>query len=134
LNIPAHSPKRFIRSSTRSPVGFCISSTTRPSAEDDPVGVAGGHRVVGDHDDGLVHLVHRSPQDGEHLGARPRVPVAGRLVGEDDLGAAGQRPGHGDLLLAAGQLAWPVLQAVAYSQDVDDLADPRLVALAASQQ
>ena len=32
LNMPAHSPKRRIRSSTRSAVGWRISSTTRPSA------------------------------------------------------------------------------------------------------
>ena len=32
LNIAAHSPKRFIRSSTRSAVGSRISSTIRPSA------------------------------------------------------------------------------------------------------
>ena len=32
LNMAAHSPNRFIRSSTRSPVGWCISSTIRPSA------------------------------------------------------------------------------------------------------
>ena len=32
LNISAHSPKRFSRSSTRSAVGSRISSTIRPSA------------------------------------------------------------------------------------------------------
>ena len=45
-------------------------------------------------------------------------------------GFAGEGPGDGDaLLLAAGQLARPVLQAVAQADGVDDLVDPLLVAL-----
>ena len=51
--------------------------------------------------------------------ARPvRVQVAGRLVGEDHLGPGDQRPGQGDpLLLAAGQLARPVTEAVGEPSD-----------------
>ncbi len=42
----------------------------------------------------------------DHL-AGVRVEVAGRFVGEDDLGIVDQRAGDGDaLLLAAGKLAW----------------------------
>ena len=73
--------------------------------EDDPVGVGGGVRVVGDHDDGLAELAHRVAQEAEHLGAGARVEVAGGLVGEDHLGPGDQRPGARDpLLLAAGEL------------------------------
>ena len=82
--------------------------------EHDPVRVARGDGVVGDHDDGLAHLVHGPAHEAEHLRARPRVEVPGRLIGEDDLRAAGQRPGYRDpLLLAAGHLLRPVLQPVA---------------------
>ena len=79
----------------------------RPSARNsDPVGVRGGDRVVGDHHDGLAELVDGLAHEVEDLGAGLRVEVAGRLVGEDDVGPAGQGPGHGDpLLLAARQLA-----------------------------
>src|SRR4030088_468803 len=52
--------------------------------EDRPVGVAGGDRVVGDHDHGLAKLPHRVLHDVQHLGPGPRVEVARGLVGEDD--------------------------------------------------
>ena len=55
--------------------------------EHDPVGVGRGHRVVGDHDDGLAVVVDAAAEQLEHLGARAGVEVAGRLVGEDDLAA-----------------------------------------------
>ena len=49
-------------------------------------------------------------EQGEHVGGRRRVEVAGGLVGEDQRGLGDQRPGDGDaLLLAAGQLAGPVV-------------------------
>ena len=42
-----------------------------------------------------------------------RVEIAGRLVGEDDLGTVHQRPGDGHaLLLAAGKLHRAMLAAV----------------------
>src|SRR5215470_9686573 len=100
------------------------------SEEDDPVGVASRRGVVGDHDDGLVHLVNGSPHECQDFVAGPRVQVSCRLVGEDDLGLAGKRPGHSDaLLLATLVLARAILKPVADAQDVDDLADPLLVAL-----
>ena len=50
-------------------------------------------------------------------------------------GLAGQRPGDGDaLLLAAGQLGRPVLEAVAEADGVDDAVEPRLVGLAAGER
>ena len=73
--------------------------------EQDPVGVAGGGRVVGDHDDGLAEFLDRLAQEAEQLGAGRGVERTGRLVGEDDLRARGERAGRGDpLLLPAGQL------------------------------
>src|SRR5215831_9336447 len=73
--------------------------------EDDLVGVAGGHRVVGDHDDGLAELTHAAAQQVQDLGTGAGVEVAGGLVGEDDFRPAGQGPRNGDpLLLPAGQL------------------------------
>ena len=60
---------------------------------------------MGDHHDGLIEAVDRAAQDVEHAGARGRVEVARRLVGEDDGGASGERAGDRDaLLLAAGEL------------------------------
>ena len=82
-------------------------STTRPSARNTHrVGVTGGDRVVGDHGDGLAELVDGACAGTPRIScARPRVEVAGRLVGEHDVGPGGERPGDGDaLLLAAGQL------------------------------
>ena len=74
--------------------------------------------------------LHGAAHELEDLGAGAAVEVAGRLVGEDDRRLAGQRAGHGDaLLLAAGQLARPVLQPVAQTDGVDDPVDPLLVAL-----
>ena len=73
------------------------------------VGVRRGHRVVGDHHDRLAELAHGLTHEVEDLGARAGVEVAGGLVGEDDLGPAGERPGDGDaLLLATRELGRPV--------------------------
>ena len=70
----------------------------------------------------------------EDLGAGARVEVAGGLVGEDDLGPAGEGPGDGDaLLLAAGELARAVVEAVGEADGVDDRVEPRLVGLAAGE-
>src|SRR6266540_1391237 len=46
------------------------------------VGVAGRHRVVGDHHDRLAELRGGAAHEGEHLRAGAGVEVAGRLVGE----------------------------------------------------
>src|SRR5262249_34667922 len=69
----------------------------------------------------------------KNLGAGLRVEVAGRLIGEDDLRPARQRAGDGyPLLLAAGQLAGPVLQPVAQADNVDDGIQPLTVGAATS--
>ena len=102
--------------------------------EDHPVGVGGGRRVVGDHHDGLAELAH-----GRRMNARISAPAReSRLpVGSSAKmisGRCGQRPGHGDaLLLAAGELAGPVVEPVAQADGADDLVEPRLVGLAAGE-
>src|ERR1035441_8767924 len=68
---------------------------------DHPVRVRRGEGVVTDHDDGLAEIVDGAAEEREELGARPRVEVARRFVGEDDLGPADQRAGGGYLLLLA---------------------------------
>src|SRR6266540_2698398 len=98
------------------------------------VGVGGGARVVGHHHDRLAELVDRAPQEAEQLGAGVGVEVAGGLVGKDDRGRGRQRPGGGDpLLLAAGELARPVAQAVTQADGVDHPVDPGAVGLGAGQ-
>ena len=107
---------RVIASSTRSAVGSGSSSTIRPSARNTTRSAyAAATRVVGDHDDGLAETRRpRRAEQGEHLGADAGVEVAGRLVGEDQVGPGDQRPGDGHpLLLAAGELARPVREPVA---------------------
>src|SRR6187402_1366356 len=102
---------------------------------DQPVGVGGGDRVVGDHHHRLAELVHRLAQQPQDVGARLRVEVAGRLVGEDDRLLADQRPGDGDaLLLAAGELGGAVGAAVLEADGADQLVDPLLVGLAAGDR
>ena len=100
-------PKLFMRSRTDSAVGSMqLVDDVAVGEEDDAVGVARRDRVVGDHHDGLAELAHGLAHEGEDLGAGAAVEVAGGLVGEDDLGPAGEGPGHGHaLLLAAGELA-----------------------------
>src|SRR5215217_5790120 len=93
--------------------------------EDDPVGIRRRRRIVRDHDDRLVVLLHRVAQEGQQLGAGARIEVAGRLVGEDDLGPAHQGPGGGDpLLLSARELAREMIEAIAQADGVDDLVIP----------
>ena len=83
----------------------------------DPAVGAGGQRgVVGHHDHGLA-LVGDVAQDREHLLGRCRVERAGRLVGDDDLGAVGERARDGDALaLAAGELVGPLVRMLGKSE------------------
>src|SRR5499427_921925 len=93
--------------------------------EDNPVGVAGSHRVVGDHDDGLAELAHAAAQQVQDLRAGAGVKVAGGLVGEDDFRPTGQGPRDGDaLLLPAGQLRRAVPQPRAQAHRVHDRVEP----------
>src|SRR5215467_702030 len=100
--------------------------------EDHLVGVAGGRGVVGDHDDGLAELAHAAAEQVQHLRTGPGIEVAGGLVGEDDLRAAGQCPRDGDaLLLPAGQFRGAVPQPRAQAHRVHDGAEPGPVGRAA---
>ena len=91
----------------------------------DAVGVGGGGRVVGDHDDRLAGLLHAGAQQAEHLRAGARVEVAGGLVGEDDVGPGQQGAGDRDpLLLAAGQLVRAVAEPLAQAEAGDDGVQP----------
>ena len=79
---------------------------------DDPAGPRGDLGLVGDQHDRAALPVQLVEQ-AEHVGGRGRVQVAGRLVGQDQRRVADQGPGHRHpLLLAAGQLARPVLDPV----------------------
>ena len=111
----------------RHPLGRGLPSRRPPAVgeQEHAVGVPGGGRVVGHHHDGLARARPRAPQQAQQLGAGVRVEVAGRLVGEDDLRPADQRPRHRDpLLLAAGQLARPVPQPVGQADRVDHAPRP----------
>ena len=118
--------KAFMRSRTRSAVGASIRSTSRPSARkttSSAWAAATGSWVTMT----TVRSVSRTarPSRPQHLLAGAGVEVAGGLVGEDDVGPAGEGAGHGDaLLLAAGELARPVVQPVAQADDVDEGVDP----------
>ncbi len=73
-------------------------------------------------------------QEREHLCPRPRVEVAGGLIGVHDLGLGGERTCDGDpLLLPAGQLRGAVVQPVRQADGADDMAQPRFVRLRAGE-
>ena len=73
----------FIRSSTCSGVSRRSSRTISPSTRTSTrSAIAAAVGVVGDHDHRLAELVDRAAQQRQHLLARVRVEVAGRLVGE----------------------------------------------------
>ena len=129
-------PSLRILSSTASAVGIAqLVDDAAVGEEHDAVRVRGRDRVVRHHHDRLAELLHRALHEPEDLGARPGVEVAGRLVGEDDLGPAHERARDRDaLLLTAGQLRRPVREAIAQADGVDDAVEPRLVGLAARER
>ena len=64
-------------------------------------------------------------RQGEHVGGGRGVEVAGGFVGQDQRRLGDQRPGDGDpLLLAAGQLAGPVLDPVGEADPVQGAPAP----------
>ena len=107
-------------------VGFAdLADDAAVGEEHDAVGVAGRSGVVGDHDDRLPEAFDRGASQLEELGGRLRVEVAGRLVGEDQLGPGHHRPGGRDpLLLATGQLRRAVAQAVGDAEARHERAQP----------
>ena len=125
-----------MRSRTTSAVGIeDLADEAAVGEEDDTVGVAGRHGVVGHHHDRLAELTHGHAHEREDLGAGPAVEVAGRFVGEDDLGPTGQGTGHGDpLLLPTGELARAMAEAALQADRLDHEAEPFLVRLPAGQR
>ena len=80
---------------------------------DAAVGQARHHGIVRDHHDGASLLV-KLAQQAQHDLFVQRVEIAGRLVGENDLGIIDQRPRNADaLLLASGKLRGQVMRAIA---------------------
>ena len=136
LNMAIYLPKLFMRSRTDSAVG-CVELVDDAAVgeEDDAVGVARRHGVVGDHHDRLAQLADGLAHEGEDLGAGAAVEVAGGLVGEHDLGPAGEGTGHGHaLLLATGELARAGARAGRSRPTVSiDEVEPLAVGLAAGQ-
>ena len=91
----------------RRPASAGPVSTTRPAyITGDPVAQVGEHReVVADHHHPDAAVADQVGQHVEHLGLHHHVERGGRLVGDDQLGVAGQRHrDHHPLLLAAGEL------------------------------
>ena len=87
---------------------------------DRPVGHRGDRGLVGHEDDGKA-LGVEGAEEGHDLGTALRVEVAGRLVGEDEGGAADEGAGDGDpLLLAAGELVRLVVPPVADADVVEE--------------
>ena len=81
--------------------------------QQDAVGVRGGHRVMGDHHDGVPVLVDELAQEAEDAAPGAGVERSSWLVGEHHLGPGDERAGDRDaLLLAAGQLRGAVVQAL----------------------
>src|SRR4029077_3374768 len=67
--------------------------------EHNAIRVRRGERIVGHHDDRLPQLRDGVPEKVEEIGARTRVEVARRLVGEDDLRLACECARCSDALL-----------------------------------
>ncbi len=85
----------------------------------DPAGRIGDGVLVGDQHDRATRGMQLVEQREQVLGG-PRVEVAGRLVGEQQGGIRDQRAGNRDaLLLAAGQLAGSVLDAVGEADPIE---------------
>ena len=93
---------------------------------DDPVAVGGVGLRVGDLDDGGPLLVELF-EDLHDLLRLPGVEVAGRLVGEDHLGAHDHRTGDAhQLLLAARELVGEEVLLADHLEAVEGVADQRL--------
>jgi hypothetical protein len=97
-----------------------------PGAHDrDPV--AEGHGlglVVGDVDGGGAELVLEPGHGGPHLHPQLGVQVGQRLVHQERLGVADDRPAHGDpLALAAGQVGRLAVQQTVQLQQLGRLVD-----------
>ena len=86
--------------------------------------------VVGDIDDGGLELLVQLLDLGPHVDAQLGVEVRQRLVEQEDVGVAHQRPAHRDALaLAAGELAGLAVEQVL---DLQESRRPAFIALSRS--
>jgi hypothetical protein len=89
-------------------------------------GVAYG-RIVGDHDDGVAFGMEITQQGHDPL-LVVLVEIAGRLVGEDDLGLIDQGAGNTDaLLLAARELSGQMVKPMAKADPIEGVTGLTLV-------
>src|SRR5688572_223366 len=120
---PATSASR--RSTIRESAYYAILGDPAVLDMDRPVGAVGDPRVVGDHDQGAPLTSQLLEQVQDVLAARG-VEVAGGLVGQDQVGLAGQGAGDGDPLhLPARELGRLVLHAVGEADLLEELLDSR---------
>ncbi|PBE81477.1 hypothetical protein BGU32_18435 [Clostridioides difficile] len=90
--------------------------------------------IMGDHDDGLTKIVDAVTQEGEQIAAGLRIEGAGRLVGDDDVGAGHQGAGDGDaLLLSARHLRRLMAKTLGNAEHSGDVVKPFLVDLGVRQ-
>ena len=85
------------------------------------VGECGEVFVVGDDNEGLVHLVAQAEEEFVEFFLVVRIERTGGLVGKDDIGTVDERASHGyALLFASGELCRPVVGAVRESEEVEE--------------
>src|SRR6185295_18277858 len=81
---------------------------------DDAAAAAGKIGIMGDEQQGGAGGFAKAEQEVNDAVAGFLIEIAGRFIGKDDARAGGKCPGNGHaLLLAARQLAWIMLKAVA---------------------
>lgn len=98
------------------------------------IGVRGGNRVVGDHDDGLLQIINGAAHEIENFGAGGGIQISGGLIGKDDFRVGRQRPRHcNTLLLTAGEFAGAMTGAVAQPDAVEHIVEPCLIRITARQ-
>jgi hypothetical protein len=65
------------------------------------------------------------PEQAHDGSAGPRIELTGWLVGQEDVRTVREGPGDRDaLLLAAGQLVWPMTPAFAEPDELEENLDP----------
>ena len=118
-------PKLFLDQGRRHGIGCLpVGNDHAVGNLDDPVGLAGNFRIVGDDNDGVALAVELG-QNAHQIGAALLVERTGRLVGEDHVATVHQRPRHADaLLLAAREFVRAVEHALAEAESGQQLLRP----------
>src|SRR5882757_5133500 len=84
-----------------------------------PVADRGRFRIVRDHEYGLLELLVRAPQHGEHDVRVRAVQIPGRFVREHQRGTGDERPRDRDtLLLASGEFRRAMIQTAINAQQL----------------